>query len=715
LLVFQSPLSTNKFEFIPEYFLKNAKLKQRKTPLDLESTIGLKENEIIKIPEGYRLLMAPQLTSLKFSKISYKSGYYKKNNEIRYEKELFINTPRIYPEEYENLRAILNRSGKSSRERIMLVKERKKYSEAGAVILQDRWNININPDFSSTKARWLRVKILNDRGRHKFSNIKTRYNSNFESVIVDSAWTETKNSERIDVPFNGINVIEPPELADASIYSNVKEKVVSFAGCDSGSMINLFLKIISKPKGRPEWGEFRLQETEPIKERRITISIPESMGFKYSCEKSPTVTVKDGRKTYSFVVNNMPKIVSEPSMPPLNDIVPILVWSTSPSYKMAAETFSKSFFTAGIPDSIVKRETKSIISNINNKEEKIKKIFIYVAKNIRNIKLPLGTGGYECRNASSVLNNKYGDTRDKAVLLFSMLRAANIRAYPVIVCRGKRLLAPTIPTLSQFNCVYIVIPKGDNYVWLDPMRNNCHYSYSLPCASRSLLIKRDTSIIIETIKPQESEVNTKMRLRIDSLGNLSGEVVALATGYFDYLTRRKAMFDTPIKRKQRLSEFVSNIAQGTELDSFLVSDLLDLSHTVRIDIFFHIENYGQIEKNLILFDLPKIPFPFYRTLAPSLKERKYPLDLHSPLTSVLDIELNTPKSYKPVYLPHRYEIKRDIGGCKGKCITEENKIKFNSKIFLKNRRISAEKYSDYKEIYQKSHSPSTSLVILRVD
>jgi len=66
-------------------------------------------------------------------------------------------------------------------------------------------------------------------------------------------------------------------------------------------------------------------------------------------------------------------------------------------------------------------------------EDKIKAIYYYVTSEIRYVGLEFGIGGIMPHSAPSIFREKYGDCKDKAILLITMLQEAGIEAYYTLV------------------------------------------------------------------------------------------------------------------------------------------------------------------------------------------------------------------------------------------------------------------------------------------
>ena len=89
--------------------------------------------------------------------------------------------------------------------------------------------------------------------------------------------------------------------------------------------------------------------------------------------------------------------------------------------------------------------------------DKIQALYDYVAKNVRYVSLSFGLGRYQPHDAGEIFTNEYGDCKDKATLLSSMMRAAGISSDVALIafwhakldeCQCRRLHRSSIRTSS---------------------------------------------------------------------------------------------------------------------------------------------------------------------------------------------------------------------------------------------------------------------------
>ncbi len=82
-----------------------------------------------------------------------------------------------------------------------------------------------------------------------------------------------------------------------------------------------------------------------------------------------------------------------------------------------------------VPSDQMKSVTDSIVKGKNTELEKVKAIYYWVQGNIKYIAFEEGMNGFVPRQPSSILKKRYGDCKDMASLIYSMLKYANVPAY----------------------------------------------------------------------------------------------------------------------------------------------------------------------------------------------------------------------------------------------------------------------------------------------
>ncbi|WP_297902097.1 DUF3857 domain-containing protein [uncultured Parabacteroides sp.] len=264
------------------------------------------------------------------------------------------------------------------------------------------------------------------------------YNPDFQTLKIHSSYTRQKDGTIVKTPNNAFVEVLPRFAANAPAYNRLKEMVVVHTGLELGATIYLDYSIITKPGYYPALDiNERLQETSPVKECKVSISVPENNPLTWQLSgsnvKASQVT-RNGVKEVSWTLRNLPASSREAFLPQNQDGVPRLIASSYTSNKEALSTLNKRFNASGNYES--KTFGPYITEKATNDEEKVKAIQDHVVNNMGYCAIPLACTGYSIRNVDEALRSAYGTLAEKTQLLNVLLNAAGIQSEVVAVYPG---------------------------------------------------------------------------------------------------------------------------------------------------------------------------------------------------------------------------------------------------------------------------------------
>jgi hypothetical protein len=101
-------------------------------------------------------------------------------------------------------------------------------------------------------------------------------------------------------------------------------------------------------------------------------------------------------------------------------------------------------------------------------EERALKAVRFVQDQVRYLGIEIGPNSHQPHPAATVLAQRFGDCKDKALLLTSLLRALGIEAYPALVNTDvRRGLDDWAPTPFAFDHVIVLVRLGTRTLWVD--------------------------------------------------------------------------------------------------------------------------------------------------------------------------------------------------------------------------------------------------------
>lgn len=533
---------------------------------------------------------------------------------------------------------------------------------ASARVLLDSTVVTVSRKGTSETERHIKLEILNQRGRDRYGDVKERYNKEKQKFEILKAVTVKANGETVKPEKKAIMDVGDPMTYNAPMYANFIMKVISFPALDSGSVIDYHYRI--KPRGKKGEGVFfgsvKFGTFEPIVKKIYTVTIPSSMEFFYS--KAPTQRSMHGERiTLTWENDDVNKIEEEPAIPPLELLVPTLHVSSFRSWdKVATWIWGK--LKEGIAPEGVKEFSRG---------KSFEELVSFVKKDVRGIKIPLSMSGFKSNKAKEVLKNRYGDSKDKAILLVSLLRASGIQAWPALVSSNLKDF-PQIADPSILDRALVKVIKEGKIYWIDPLMD-----YSLPPTYRPsgvvspspevmgsslfysgfgghtvLTFYGDSSKIEKVRSPLSNFQNTVAELVLDEEGNLRGVFKAEYYGNYDSRIRKILSERTKEERKRWIKSRISSVGVGAELTSYKIENLDDLTKPISISAEFTDKSFVSLKEKESPITLPRNIFSLddlaYVT---SLRERKNPLLARPLRRSTYDISLTLPSDFEVKEFP----------------------------------------------------------------
>ena len=185
-------------------------------------------------------------------------------------------------------------------------------------------------------------------------------------------------------------------------------------------------------------------------------------------------TLPEGRL---WIVENPPVYEPEPFQTPIEELTPVVALGSAGSWDAVAKQYLDSIADKLKPDAeitalAVKQAGKG------SRAGKIAALARFVQREITYKAIEFGNGARVPRHARQVLQNRYGDCKDHAVLLREMLGAIGVEARLVLV-RSGRAVARELPSLDQFDHMAVWVP-GEPALVLDATQKHADVSSGEP-------------------------------------------------------------------------------------------------------------------------------------------------------------------------------------------------------------------------------------------
>ncbi|HEV2214209.1 MAG TPA: DUF3857 domain-containing protein, partial [Terracidiphilus sp.] len=246
---------------------------------------------------------------------------------------------------------------------------------------------------------------------------------------------------------------------------------------------------------------------------------------------------KHGRVTLTFEEGHIdPLDPPQPALPPDYVGYGLIEFSTGASWQEMATKYAQIVDSHADP-AAVQSIVNQLIAGKTTNEEKEAAIANYLDQQIRYTGIEFDEAAIVPHDPSVVLANKYGDCKDKATLLVTMLRAAGIPAYVALLNAGSRIDVPAnLPGMGLFDHAIVYIPDPPA-LWIDATDSYARLG-QLPAPDQdrlALIARPETTALVHTPE-STSKDNDLLELRTITLsenGPASVQEITEPTGVFE--------------------------------------------------------------------------------------------------------------------------------------------------------------------------------------
>ncbi|MCM8771298.1 MAG: transglutaminase-like domain-containing protein, partial [Candidatus Omnitrophica bacterium] len=360
----------------------------------------------------------------------------------------------------------------------------------------------------------------------------------------------------------------------------------------------------------------------------------------------------------------------------------------------------------------IKDKVNQLIHGLKSDEEKARAIYNFCAREIRYVAVEYGQAGYEPHRAEEIFLNKYGDCKDQAILLVTMLREAGFEAYPVLIgTKDYYDLNEDLPSM-RFNHAIATVKINDAYIFLDPTAETCSFG-DLPASdqARKVLVFQDNSFkILQTplSKAEDNLVREELVIRANSDGSIKAKKKVFTFGYYDQGRRYWLLYTPPKLIEEAIKEKIQEVSIGAQLEDYNLSDVADLDKPTVLEYAFKGSDYFIIAADIYILPLlGKI-----NTALVSKESRRYPIEF-----DVLDkfektIEIKIPPNFKLRFMPQSFEKESRWIKIKIEYRFEKDTLYYKETKTLKQIIIPTSEYQDYKKFIEEVAKLSKQQIVL---
>lgn len=602
------------------------------------------------------------------------------------------------------------------------------YSKEAAVTELYSTKVAFENDGTGTRESTTRIRLHSDAGVQRYGLLVFSYQSSSETLDIEYVRVHKPDGTVVETPADNIQDMSTESSREAPMYSDQREKHVAVRGLGTGDVLEFQVRSRSSKPLVPGqfWYAYNFSHDGIVLQEKIEISVPRDRAVKWkSPELKPVIAEEAGRRVFTWSSSNLQSKTPDQEKLDMDRIqyqnarglapAPEIQLSSFQSWEEVGRWYGSLQNERVQPGPEVRAKAVELTKGAGDEDAKIRAIYNYVSTQYRYIGIDFGVGRFQPHSATDVLSNQYGDCKDKHTLLASLLQSLGITVYPALISSGTKL-DPDVPSISPFNHVITVLPRGTSYLWLDTTSELAPLAYLLPQLrdKPALVIPNDRPplfITTPTDPPFPRSSVFKAEGTLSKAGVLDAHMEQSARSDLELV------FRTVFRRvpQSQWNNLVQQISLSTGFGG-TVSGVV-ASSPEATDSPFHY-SYDYTRKDYSDWENHRITPPFPAMLMPALRNDQtslaWPLPLGSPGDSVLEATIKLPDGYTAL-LPRPVDVKRDFAEYQASYESKQGVVIARRRLIVKLAEVPRAEFEEYKSFRKAMEDDQNQYIVLSDD
>lgn len=614
-----------------------------------------------------------------------------------------------------------------------------------AVLLYSETNITVRSvDQIKTHVREA-YKILRPEGR-RHGTVSVYFQSPGQKVISLHGWCLPAQGKEFEVRDKDAIDLSPPGVEGGELVDDLKVRVLRIPAPDPGNIVGYEYEIEEHPLVlQSVW---RFQHAVPTRESRFSVQLPSRWEYKASWLNYPEVNAsQDAKNQWQWVVTDVKAIRPETRMPPLSGVAGKVVISFfAPGGSSSLNGYADwremgNWYSKLVSDRLdsspeIKAEVGKLTASMAPVLDKMQVLAGFMQRDIRYVAIELGIGSVQPHPAPEVFVHRYGDCKDKATLLRTMLREIGVESYYVVINAQRGSVTSETPAhIVAFNHVITAIKLPDNLtdpsliavaqhsklgrlLFFDPtdtitplgqIRGDLQANYGL-------LVAPDGGELVQ-LPQQPSKMNGIQRtakLTLDPTGTLKGEVQEVRVG------------DRARLERWALRSVASDSGRIQPIESLLAGSLANFQITraslvnpqrndqpFGFNYSFESQKYAKSAGNMLLVR-PRVLGVKAASFLETKEPRKFSIEFDGPVRDTDKFEIAIPAGYEVGDLPSPVDADYAFASYHSKTEVSGGMILYTRTFEVKQLSVPVDKSEELRKFYRAIANDERSTVVLKV-
>lgn len=495
------------------------------------------------------------------------------------------------------------------------------------------------------------IKIISEAGVQNSSEISISFDPSYQQLTIHGIKI-IRNEKSLDkLQPEKIKIIQQETELDRHIYNQSFSAILFLEDVRKGDIIeySYTLKGFNSIFKGKYADIYDAAFSVPIYSLYYKIIVPAGrtiMIKNWLTEIQPDIQKTDNETIYQWKQNNISALHTQDNLPSWYDPYPAIMLSEYKSWKEVNDWAMQLFPDVKVLSPLLQKRINDIRTKDTSPEKRLLASLRFVQDDVRYMGIEMGEKSHKPFPPEKVLAQRFGDCKDKAYLLCTILRGLNIEAFPVLINSGyKKNVSTRLPSPKAFDHVTVQVILNNSSFFFDPTisyQRGTVNDISFPDYQCGLIISDSTTGLTNIMAHEKGMVNVKEIFDIpDMSGKAQLKVVTTYSGSFSDDIRSSFNNNSHYEMLKGFRDYYADYFEKIKGDSLSFEDN-DTTGVFTTKEYYTITDLWKIEegKKKVQFESFVINGVLQK---PSDISRNMPFSIRFPAWYKEEVEVNLPE------------------------------------------------------------------------
>jgi Domain of Unknown Function with PDB structure (DUF3857)/Transglutaminase-like superfamily len=510
-----------------------------------------------------------------------------------------------------------------------------------------------------------------------------------------------------------------------TLYQDTRYRVLRLPSAEPGNVIGYEYEQRRRPAILQNLWNF--QQDVPVLMSRFELRLPAGWEYKTAWLNHAAVEPRStGNNRWAWELTDLPAVEPEPGMPHWRVVAGWMGVAFYGHYT-GDQRYQSSWRDIGLwyaglagdrskASAAIRQKVTELTATSPASLDKVRALTAFVQKDVRYVAIEIGIGGFRPHSAEEVFTNRYGDCKDKATLLRSMLAEIGVHSYYVLINSDRGAVSPEFPTALSFDHVILAIalpaevPRAElSAVEQDAQRGTLLYfdptDAFVPLGilpeglqmNHGLLVSESGGELrlLPLMAPALNGLMRNEKLVLLASGAIRGAVTETRSGAMANNLRARLLSATVADRTKDLESFLGTFIGSIVLQSSHVENLENHDRSLVVQYSFEAPGYAKAAGDLLLIR-PRVLGGKSEDLFDSRSgvQRKYPVEFSSTSVQSDRVEIALPAGYAVDEIPAPLDLNTSFGEYHSRCEVKGTVLSYTRSYQINALRVPAEQWGE---------------------